>query len=152
MTSILNTMGLAAVAALVTFGMNAHAAQVTTSVQTDYAEICDSVAGDARVARTFGPQVETYFIQPSAVPGTKPTIKTTYTYAKSAQGTSVQRDVETKFFELMIEPFGGVTVPQTSWLGTYEIGFDGTITVTDDKGTVAGTYEMQCNGAMLEYR
>jgi hypothetical protein len=51
----------------------------------------------------------------------------------------------------MAEPFEGVKVPKALWAGTFEVRFEGKVSVIDPQGKVVGDMEVSCTAARLEY-
>jgi hypothetical protein len=84
-------------------------------------------------------------------PAKKPAVKEGFTFRKEPGGVTQKNDVSFEMFELMAEPFGKTSKPASMWKKTYEVIFDGKITVIDDKAKELGTIPMSCNAAMVDY-
>ena len=114
------------------------------------AEICTSVTNRQQVVRGFNPG-ESFFVEVGPHPSARPEIKEGYTFQREASGVTKRNEVSFDMFELMVEPFGGTPRARTAWKAAFEESFTGKVTVFDDKGKAVGTYEMECNAAIVQY-
>jgi hypothetical protein len=127
-------------------GLAAAASEV--GVKSMDAEVCHSFDGRFILARGFE-QSTGFFIDLAEKPEPKP--REGFKYEKAAGGFIVKNPVEPDMFELMAEPFEGVKVPKALWAGTFEVRFEGKVSVIDPQGKVVGDMEVSCTAARLEY-
>jgi hypothetical protein len=117
-------------------------------VKSMSAEVCHSFDGRFILARGFE-ESSGLFIDLSEKPEPKP--REGYKYEKAADGFTVKNIVEADMFELMAEPFEGVKVPRALWAGTFEVRFEGKVSVIDPQGKPVADLEVTCTAALLEY-
>lgn len=125
-------------------------APLTAPTNSESAEVCTSLDGHYMALRGFGDTTGILVIYDKD-PKVKPVEKEGYTFKKDPSGTTQKNEVTFDMFELMAEPFGKATKPESMWKKAYEVLFDGQVTIIDDKQRELGTIPMNCNAAMVDY-
>ena len=141
---------VSAASASAMFSPYAGAIAKTSMAEVQSAEICTSVTNRQQVVRGFNPG-ESFFVEVGPNPAVQPDVKEGYTFQRAASGVTKRNEVSFDMFELMAEPFGGAPRARTAWKTAFEEIFTGKVTVFDDKGKAVGTYDMECNAAIIQY-
>ena len=140
---------LGSIFALVFAAPFAQAAPIAAAA-SESAEICNSLDDQVMTIRTFGETLGTLVVY-NPDPTKKPAMKDGFTFRKEAGGVTRKNDVTFEMFELMAEPFGATLKPRAVWKKTYEVLFDGQITLIDENSKELATMPMTCASALVEY-